>query len=61
MQISSMEKLEITHGAIPPSKEEKGFYFISSWLCSAISFQWVQYGDGKNVELHSREKLKTWP
>lgn len=24
MQISSVEKLEITHGAIPPSKEEKG-------------------------------------
>lgn len=24
MQISSMEKLEITRGAIPPSKEEKG-------------------------------------
>lgn len=41
MQISSVEKLEITHGAIPPSKEEKG---VSTLLVLGCA-QWSLFSE----------------
>lgn len=56
MQISSMEKRNNSWSYSTLKGGERHFYFISSWLCSVISFQWVQYEDDKNVELHSNFK-----